>query len=208
MTTGASPDSGFSLMETLVALFVIALLSTAGGSLLLGTLNSTSRVEVLAGDIRELEVTSAFLRDDLAAMTSRASAPPDGLSFPSGPAGTDGRRDGVILTFVRGGWARYDVDVLRSDLLRVEYVRRGDALVRRIYNAPDPGPETPMSERVLLSGLSDINLRYMNVDNWSDVWATGQPDPAADMFDQFEIQLRFADDRVLTQRFLAGGAGR
>ena len=207
MQTGAPSDAGFSLMETLVALFVVALLSTAGGSLLLGALNGTDRVERLAQDIRQYEVASALMRDDFAAMTNRASAGSDGLSFPSGPVGTDGTREGLILAFVRGGWARYD-DVLRSDLLRVEYERRGDELVRRIYTAPDPGPETPMSERVLLSGVRTLTLRYLDEDVWYDAWVTPQSGPGADMADLVEFRLEFADERVLTQRFLAGGAGR
>lgn len=208
MQTDASSDAGFSLMETLVALFVVALLYTAGGSLLLGALNGTDRVERLAQDIRQYEVASALMRDDFAAMTNRASAGPDGLSFPSGPLGTDGTREGLILAFVRGGWARYDDDVLRSDLLRVEYERRGGELVRRIYTAPDPGPETPMSERVLLSGVRSLTLRYLDEDVWYDAWGTPQSGPGADMADLVEFRLEFTDDRVLTQRFLAGGAGR
>lgn len=204
----AGRDSGFSLMETLVALFVVAMLSTAGGSLLIGTLNSTNRVEQLTQDVRAFEVASAFLRDDLSAMTTRASASPDGLSLPAGPAGTDGSRDGIILSFVRGGWSRYDENVLRSDLLRVEYLRREGSLVRRIYTAPDPGRETPFSERILLEGLSAIELRYLDEDAWSDVWVTVNPDPASDMVDLVEVTLQFNDDRTLTQRFLAGGAGR
>ncbi|MEO0465740.1 MAG: type II secretion system minor pseudopilin GspJ [Pseudomonadota bacterium] len=202
-------DSGFSLMETLVALFVVATLSTAGGSLLLGTINSAEQVNGLAEDIRELEVASALMRDDFAAMTTRASRGPSTLDRPRALIGSDGSRDGVVLAFVRGGWSRNgDETLLRSDLIRVEYHRRGNALVRKIYTAPDPGPSTPTSERVVVDSFDSMVVRYFDEDVWYDVWLEPGDTPEADMVDLIEVSFDWRDGTSLTQSFLAGGAGQ
>ncbi|MEL6663819.1 MAG: type II secretion system minor pseudopilin GspJ [Pseudomonadota bacterium] len=207
--TRVSPDSGFSLIETLVALFVIALVSTAGGAMLLDTMRASARVDASASDIRRLEVATGLLRADLAAMTSRASTGPDSYLPPRGPIGNDGARDGPVLAFVRGGWSDFtSQDSLRSDLMRIEYVREGELLLRRAYGAPDPTVRTPMAQRPIYEGISDISLRYGRGGSWSNTWETPASVSDPELPDLIEITVTFSDQRIVRQVFLAGGAAK
>lgn len=199
------PNAGFSLVETLVSLFVIALVSTSAGALLIDTLNASERVDAAAERVRQMEVASGFLRADLAAMTSRASRGPSSLDLPSGPEGTDGTQDGVVLSFVRGGWGIYgNPSPLRSDLARIEYVRDGNTLVRRFYSAPDPIDTTEYVEHVLFDGLTDLSVRYYAAGGWSQVWDTPQGDASPLLPALVEITVTEPGDRVVRIVSIAG----
>jgi len=202
----SSREEGFSLIETLVALFVIALVSTTAGAMLLDTMRATETVDAVAGEIREMEVATGLLRSDLAAMTRRASKPPNSYVAATGPAGTDGRRDGLVLAFVRGGWADLaGPESTRSDLARVEYHRRGERLMRRIYAAPDPATRTPYSERVLFDDITDLNLRYFSDGAWSEGWRSPGATLDQQMPDLVELTVTRSDGRVIRQKLVAGG---
>lgn len=197
---------GFSLIETLVALFVIAMISTAAGSMLLDTLRASSRVDASAEAIRRIEVANGLIRADLAAMTRRASTGPDSYLPAVGPTGNDGRRDGLVLAFVRGGWSDFaSEEVLRSDLMRIEYRREEGKLIRRAYTAPDPATRTLMVERVLFDDLTDLRLRYHADGSWSNEWVTPADREAPLLPDLIEMTVTFQDGRTLGQKMLAGG---
>lgn len=207
MTERAAPstDAGFTLAEMLIALFVIAVLSVTGASTLSATLRASDRVDVAAERVRELTVMHALLREDIGAMTRRPSIDPDGFGLPAGPLGTVGEREGLIIGFVRGGWANLETDGrLRSDLQRIEYAFEGGALVRRAWLAPDPAERTPMVERRLVEGLSGLSLRYRNDGVWDTEWTSGAGGPGSDLPDLVELTLSFQDGDTLVMRFMTG----
>lgn len=197
---------GFSLIETLVALFVIAMISTAAGSMLLDTLRASSRVDASAEAVRRLEVANGLIRADLGAMTRRASTGPDSYLPAVGPTGNDGSRDGLVLAFVRGGWSDFANDeVLRSDLMRVEYHREEGTLIRRAYAAPDPATRTVLVERVLFEDFEDLFIQYHAAGGWSNEWVTPADREAPLLPDLIEITVTFEDGHILSQKMLAGG---
>lgn len=199
-------DCGFSLIETLVALFVISLISTAAGLMLLDSLRASDRIDTSAASIRSLEVANGMLRADIGAMTRRASTGPDGYLPATGSLGVSGERDGLVMAFVRGGWsARAEQDALRSDLLRVEYHREADRLLRRAYLAPDPATGTEMIERVLLTGMRDFSVRYYSDGSWATEWSTPAGDEAPRLPQLIEVTVTFEDGHMLRQNMLAGG---
>ncbi|MEL6567807.1 MAG: type II secretion system minor pseudopilin GspJ [Pseudomonadota bacterium] len=209
MASQSDPAAGFSLIETLVALFVIALISTAAGSMLLDTLRASDRVDASADAIRDLEVATGLMRSDFGAMTRRPSTAPDSYLPPAGPIGNDGSREGIVLAFVRGGWADYSSEEsLRSDLMRVEYHRVGDTLVRRAYGAPDPTVRTQMVEKVLLNQVNDLSVRYYVGGAWSEVWETAPREIAPVLPDLIEVDVTLEDGRRLSQKLIAGGIAR
>ena len=201
----SSSESGFSLVETLVALFVVAMLATSGGALLVSSIKAAGVVKDTAGDVRELDVMHALLRDDLAALTRRGSLPPRGLGTPQGPMGND--RNAIALSFVRNGWARLDPESdLRSDLQRIEYRLESGRLIRLAYAAPDPTTETPVYERDLISGISEMRLQWYSDGNWYEEWETGPADLNTKLPQMLEISLQFETGDTLTQRFLVSGS--
>lgn len=204
MRAGAASDSGFSLVETLVALFVVALLATSGGALLISSIQAGDAVKRSADEVRDLDVMHALLRDDLSAITRRGSLSPRGIGTPQGPAGSD--RYEIALSFVRNGWPRLEPEQeLRSDLQRVEYVLEDGRFIRRAYAAPDPSAESPVFERVLASDVQALRLRWFLAGTWYDEWETGPADPASELPSMVELVLDFESGDSLTQRMLVGG---
>lgn len=197
-------DAGFTLAETLIALFVIAMLSVAGASTLTATLRASGHVDASAERVRELTVMHALLREDIGAMTRRPSLGADGFGLPLGPSGTDGSREDTILTFVRGGWEDLQGNSGRSDLQRIEYEFRGGALIRKAWLAPDPASRTPMVERTLVDGLASLQVRYRNNGAWRPDWTSGLGGPESDIPDLVEFTLNFETGDTLTLRLLSG----
>ena len=172
MRATAVSDSGFSLVETLVALFVVALLATSGGALLITSVQAGDAVKRSADEVRGLDVMHALLRDDFSAMTRRGSLSPREIGTPQGPAGSVSYE--VALSFVRNGWARLEPESeLRSDLQRVEYLLQDGLLIRRAYAAPDPTDRTPTFERVLASDVRALRLRWYLAGTWYEVLVAG-----------------------------------
>jgi len=202
MTLPRPSESGMTLVETLIALFVIALMATAGAVMTGQTLRGARVLETRGAASGELATALNTLSADLAAYTGRLSQ--DGaLSEPATAfAGHAPRADGRLMLFVRNGWSNPG-GAARSDLQRVEYRLEGGALIRRSWFAPDPGPATPSVDETLLSGLAGLDARFGQADAWRSDWLSegGEISPAPQ---KVELTLTFAEGDVLTVRYLLG----
>lgn len=203
MTGAASPQSGVSLMETLIALFVVALLATAGGVMLTQSLRGTRLIEDRGDHARKLQTALAVLRDDFAAFVDRPSRADASSDLPTRFEGQPIRFDGRIVTFVRNGWSNPS-DLPRSDLQRVEYRFDNGALIRRSWSAPDAGPSTAVAEQTLLSGLEDISVQYGREQSWKPDWIVPASMADARLPDKIQLVFTFDEDDTLTAKFRLG----
>lgn len=203
MNATPSPQSGISLMETLIALFVVALLATAGGVMLTQSLRSTRLIEVRGNDARELQTALAVLRDDFAAFVDRPSRADASSDLPTRFEGQPIRYDGRIMTFVRNGWSN-PADLPRSDLQRVEYRFDNGALIRRSWSAPDAGPGTAVAEQIVLSGLEDISVQYGREQIWKPDWIVPASMVDAPLPDKIQLVFTFGEGDTLTAKFRLG----
>lgn len=198
-------QAGVTLIETLVALFVIALMATAGAVMTSQALRGARAVETRGAQASELSVALGILSADLAAYTGRASEDASRTQGALAFAGHGPRFDGRIMVFVRNGWDNPSGHA-RSDLQRVEYLFADGALIRRSWSSPDPVPATRMVEETLLSGLQDMEARFGRAGTWKSDWTVAGPgeEPTPQTV---ELTLTFAPDDTLTARYLIG-AGR
>ncbi|KCZ99266.1 general secretion pathway protein J [Hyphomonas polymorpha PS728] len=203
MNATPSPQSGISLMETLIALFVVALLATAGGVMLTQSLRSTRLIEVRGNDARELQTALAVLRDDFAAFVDRPSRADASSDLSTRFEGQPIRYDGRIMTFVRNGWSN-PADLPRSDLQRVEYQFDNGALIRRSWSAPDAGPGTAVAEQIVLSGLEDISVQYGREQIWKPDWIVPASMVDAPLPDKIQLVFTFGEGDTLTAKFRLG----
>lgn len=201
-----SPASGISLMEALIALFVVALLATAGGIMLTQSLRGTRLVEDRGSSARELQTALSMIRDDLVSFVDRPSRTESASDTPARFEGRAVAGDGRIVLFIRNGWAN-PAAMLRGDLQKVEYAFEDGTLVRRSWSAPDTAPGTAVSEQVLLTGLSGITVRYGLEQAWQSEWIVPAGVPEAPLPDKLELQLMFEDEDMLTARFRIGLRG-
>lgn len=202
--TRARAEAGFTLVEMLVALFVVAFLATAGASLLVSTLRAGAQVDERAGALRALQVSRALMQDDFAALTGRAAIPPGGFPPARGLATGSQAGDGVLVVFIRNGWPALEGEPPRSDLMRVAYGLDGDRLVRRSWARPDATRSTPVVEQVLLEGVDGASIRFSAGGEWSDTWRTFGEGDDARLPEAVEVTLRFQTGEPLVQRFLTG----
>lgn len=204
MTAAHSSEAGITLVETLIALFLVALIATSGAVMLTQSMRGARQVEDRSEDARTLEIALAMIREDLAAFADRPSRT-DGSQDPAARfEGYPVRFDGRILLLVRNGWSNPEGRAQRSDLQRVEYRFEDRALIRQTWSAPDAGPGTPVSQQRLIEGLDGLTVRYGRQNVWRNDWVVLASDNDAQLPDRVEFTLRFAPDDALTARFRLG----
>ncbi|MEQ9315406.1 MAG: type II secretion system minor pseudopilin GspJ [Henriciella sp.] len=207
MTNAPAPrNHGFTLTETLVALFILSILAVAGGNLLLRATDAGKQVRDREAVIRELDIAQAFIRDDLEAIVQRGSLPVDGLGEPLTLVGGETNQTDAIIRFVRNGWMNPDRAIARSGLQTVRYVvtEEGD-LVREAYLRPDPAPNTTIARRVLLNNVEEVDLTFW-LDGVPSVYWEGATTPPADVLpDLIDVRIALKDGRTLTISSLVGG---
>lgn len=164
--------TGFTLIELLVALFIFALLSAAGVTLLR---TSTTGQEILANRLDQLSIinrTTGALTADLLQTVPRLSRNDVGDPVPAFTAGGSAV-PGELFAFTRAGWSNYD-DTPRSSLQRVAYSFEDGELRRNGWPMPD-GAEAG-EPATLMRGVENVRVRYRGYDGgWREDWTPVDP---------------------------------
>jgi len=203
MNSPSKSEAGFSLIETLVALFIIATLAVSGATLLVQTLQSGKQVERRMSDLRAFQIAHALLKEDLAALVPRATANSDTFAKPF-IFGTSQIDDRNLLTFTRNGWQILPGETGRSDLQRITYRFEDGALIRTAWIRPDATSETPKVTHRLIEGLDNVSVQYRVGNLWLQEWQTGRMPSEAPS--AIEITFDVPERGRLTQVFLTGAA--
>ncbi len=205
--TGRAPASqaGFSLAETLVALFILALVSSAGASLLIGATGAGKQVREREAEARQLDIAQRLIRQDIAALSQRAIQPADGFSPAGNLFGEAPRGEEPFLTFVRDGWINPGNLEARSSLQSVAYSLREGNLVREVTLRPDATRGTPIISRVLLEDISAIELGFFRGTDRSEFWRGDVLQNRSILPDIIELGITFEDDTTLRLAAITGG---
>jgi len=197
-------DAGFTLLETLMAVFILALLMSAGGVLLTSTLDTSRDVEARLEQLRKMEIATAHLRADLANSVPRVSRSvfrhEDGQGFYGGEAG----RDGVVLGLLRSGRSNIDNLAARSQLLSVRYKYADGQLIRRIDESPDRTRQTPKYETVLMDGLQSVEILFEENGAALPQWELILEEGVQVLPDAVTVIMTFETGERLVQNFLVG----
>lgn len=196
-------EAGFTLAETLVAMFVFALLAASGAAVLFQTMEGKKRLEAETAELAQLASLHAVLKADLGQAVLRPGR--DAFGAPVVFAGGLTDPDPALLTLTRRGWTNPGAAERRSSLLQVSYGLRDGSLVRRAVLRPDAAPGTPARERVLIDGVRAAQLRFLARGQWSDVWVQGAR--GAGLPEAVEIVLDTEASGPIRMLFLAGGEG-
>lgn len=205
MQTGATSENGFTLIETLVAVFALALLMSAGGALLISTLNSQRAIDARLERLDAIEIASAHLRADLAQTVPRVVETGLDTTGPQSLFGGTAGRDGLVLGLVRGGWTNPRQVEDRGDLLALDYRFEDGALIRRVYQRPDRTRQTRQFDTALLTGLTEVDVNFvandLSAERWELVLEAGVPR----LPEAVSVDFVFETGERLTQTFLVGG---
>ena len=204
MRRQVSAQSGFTLVETMVALFILALVTAAGSGLLMGATGSSKQVRERESASRQLDVAQALIRNDIAAMSVRAIRPDDGFSRAGNLFGQSAPGADPFLMFVRSGWLNPGQVAGRSDLQAVRYRLQDGQLIREAVVRPDAVAGTPVAQRVLLDSVSHVDMRFQRGGEWSVEWI-GDAGQRLDILpDLIEMKIGFEGGKSLTIAALTG----
>ncbi len=204
MTRRVSHQAGFTLAETLVALFILALVTAAGGGLLIGASGSGKQVRERDETVRRLDMAQAMIRNDIAALSARAIRPDDGFSRAGNLFGYSAPGRDPFLSFVRSGWVNPGGMAARSNLQAVRYRLQAGQLIREAVVRPDAVAATPVSRRVLLHDVLRVDMRFQRGGEWSLDWIGDAGQALHILPDLIEMEVTFAGGETLTIAALTG----
>lgn len=197
-------QSGFTLIEVLIAVFALALLLTAGGTMLTSALAGQETVETRSDSLRQLQIARGHLSADINNALPRAVEPlRSGIerqSFFGGRA----NREGVILGLVRGGWIDPEGSAARGDLVIVEYEVEKSALVRRVWLRPDRTRSTPSFEQPILSGVEAVEVTFFAAGQMANEWDYVEFEGLPVLPQTVRVSITFDNGEVSVQKFLVG----
>lgn len=197
-------EYGFTLIETMVSLLLIAVLATAGSAMLITTLNGSRQISSRGDALVEMQTAHAMIRDDISQMVERLTAAPQGLEPPLILQGSDGNDREYLFRFTRSGWQNPGGLESRGDLQRLEYRFEDGRLIRRAWARPDAVNSTPVHDIVLAEGLTSVQSRYRLGPAWVDEWYVAEGS-AKGLPDAIELTFVFDEQDSLTARFMTGG---
>lgn len=153
-------ESGFTLVEVVVALFIFGMLAAAGVSLLSFTVKAQSASARALDGVSDERRLSAMLIADLGQAVPRVSRDTTGAPRPAFQAGNGD----MILAYVRGGSRPQHVEI-RLD--------KG-ALVRVATPFVDgTGPSLPIT---LATNIERVQSRFRTRLGWQDNWDSERTD--------------------------------
>ncbi len=161
---------GFTLIEVLVAMFLLAILGTAGFTMLSQITETRSRIEGQSTRLNALQRTFYWLAEDITQIADRPIRSAVDSELPAFEFNIQGDS---LFQFTRAGWTNPAGDILpaRSTLQRVAYELEDDRLLRSYWYHLDGLSEEPTRRRQLLDGLEDLTMRFMDDEgSWQETW--------------------------------------
>ena len=145
-------QSGFTLMEILVALFIFAVVGLISAQLLGRTVNAYEVLDDRGQRLGQLHRARLVVERDMLQFRNRPIRMAQGEPLPALMIGDEG-----ALSMTRGGW-RNPLQRPRSELQRVGYRMQDEKLVRGYWSVLDRrGDEEPISQ-TLLEGVEELEF--------------------------------------------------
>ncbi len=191
---------GFTLIEMLVAVFLLAVLGASGFGMLFQMNKTRNAVFEQSDRLVELQRTFYWMAEDFSQAVDRPVRSAVDERIPSVLFSLQGDS---MIELSRAGWTNPARDVMpaRSNLQRVSYALEDDKLIRGYWYHLDTISDGPTKRTQLLQGVEDLSLRYLDrVGSYHDSW------PPLDLEDPglpaaVEVQLELEDLGTITRLF-------
>jgi len=189
-TQASAAQQGFTLVEMVIAMMIFSIIAVSGIVIMRLSINSNEQLQRSTQTAADFQIARSLIKADLAQIARRRVRDEFGNTLP-GPMyggeltalGNAIERDGERLLFATVSNANLNPGSRypRSRLAYVEYLVIEDRLVRRSWAYPDRQRGTPATERVLFTGLEDIEIRFLSGPLWDDQFVSSGavPLPAA-----------------------------
>lgn len=186
-------QSGFTLIEVIIAMSIFAIVSLLAYSGLHSVINSKTHTEGSLERLRELQMTMLSLNGDLQQLSNRNGR--DALGGVLLNVST--QNSDYILSFTRNGW-RNPANQPRSTLQRVAYKLDEDKLIRLYWPHVDRADDEQLVERTLIGNIESLELRFLDDKNqWQTDWpsanALASAQPSTTLPLAVEVTLKMND---------------
>ncbi|PID61090.1 MAG: type II secretion system protein GspJ [Gammaproteobacteria bacterium] len=163
-------QTGFTLVELLVAMFLLAILGTASFQMLMQINRARDVVLAQSERLSELQRTFYWLAEDITQISKRrvrSAIDSELLPFQQNIEGEN------LFELTRSGWANPAADIApaRSTLQRVAWGLDGDRLMRMYWYHLETTSEEPTRRRRMLRGVKSLSLRFIDREgSWQESW--------------------------------------
>ncbi|MGV6801441.1 MAG: type II secretion system minor pseudopilin GspJ [bacterium] len=170
---------GLTLIEVMVALAIFAIISSACVLILRLTIDSHRQLQSSSTRMGEIMIMRSMLKSDLLQIADRVGRDENGMRMPGPVAGGNylalggPRQDEngrLLLAFIHYGNINPADMLNRSELEYVEYLVKDEQLIRRSWAWPDRQENTPITTRILMQQVSEIEIEFFNGIEWHDRW--------------------------------------
>ncbi|GAA0838897.1 GspJ family T2SS minor pseudopilin variant XcpW [Marinobacter szutsaonensis] len=159
-------QSGFTLMEVLIAVTITAVIGLGVWQVINGVVNSRDRVNELAEEFDRIQRAMLLLERDITQVVNRSARDVYGDFQPA----LTSREEGYALLLTRQGW-RNPLGLRRSGLQRAGWEYTGTELFRRYWPTVDQGQEDNSENVLLLEDITAFEVRFMNSErSWQEDW--------------------------------------
>ncbi len=212
----AHRQSGFTLLELLVAIGIFALMAAMAYGGLNNLLKNRQATDEHAARLTQLQTSFLWLGRDIEQTVNRRIRDEYGDSQRALSSAEVGLYQ---LELTRGGW-RNPAGRTRSNLQRVAYSVRENQLIRSYWNVLDRAQDSKPLETVLLDGVTRMELRFLSANGssqgaaqnqgqqaWSDDWPSNAlgTQPSNDPPLAVEVTLETEAEGRLTRLFRVPG---
>lgn len=161
-------QSGFTLLEILLALFVFAIMATIAAVGLHAVVEARTVTQEYTKNLAKIQMAMVVLENDINQIIDRPITDNTGKSIPSVEVDT---KPNEYIEFTRAGFSNPNAKFPRSTLLRVGYILQKQQLIRRTWVTLDRLPDTKPSEKIILNGVSNFNINVIDdharrIDHW------------------------------------------
>lgn len=197
-------EAGFTLIETLIAVSLFALISVMGVTLLTSYTASQNQLDQSEKFLASIQQARALMQADMENAVKRPVRDLFGGNSTAIFQGYPPNRPNVIVAFVRGGHMGVLLSEEQPAIQRVEYMLDGERLIRKSYRLPDATLETPVSGQVLFDRVEGLTARFHAGDRWVEDWGT-LAGGAARFPSLVEFNIELQGRGTITNIFSVGG---
>ncbi len=165
--------NGFTLLEVMVALVVLAMVVLATHQILQSSIRAKSASDDALAELNQLDTLFRLMQQDFSQMSARKVRNDSGDTLPyaliHGRYEFNSEYDGIA--FVRDGWTNPMLLLPRSELQAVGY-RVVDEQLERVYRVyVDALDDTEPRVQPLLPDVEDLRFEFLDdQDTWQDSW--------------------------------------